>query len=109
MNEKYKILDNIKKIATKKRMSLEKLSSISGIEVEKILSMNDIFPSIDKLQKIGDVLGTTTYFLVNGEELPEGTIIVMGDNGREVLTGEKAKKFLKIFEELSSEDNQVKN
>lgn len=109
MNKKYKILDNIKKIANEKRMSLEKLSSISGIELEKILSMNDIFPSIDKLQKIGDVLGITTYFLVNGEELPEGTIIIMGDNGREVLTGEKAKKFLKIFEELYSEDNQRKN
>ena len=109
MNKKYKILDNIKKIANEKRMSLEKLSSISGIELEKILSMNDIFPSIDKLRKIGDVLGTTTYFLVNGEELPEGTIIIMGDNGREVLTEEKAKKFLKIFEELYSEDNQRKN
>lgn len=106
MNEKYKILDNIKRIAKDKGLTLEQVSIMADVKKERILDMNDSFPSVDKLQRIGAVLGKSVYFLVNGKELPEGTIIVMGDNGREVLTGEKAKKFLKIFEELSSKDNQ---
>lgn len=100
------VLRNIELILQEKKMSIKELEKRAEISPGTIITWDKTFPSIDKLQRVGDVLGKTVYFLVNGKELPEGTIIIMGDNGREVFTGEKAKKFLKIFEELSSKDNQ---
>lgn len=104
MCKKYEILDNIKKILKEQKMTLEELSKNSGVKIEKILEWNGRFPSIDKLERVANILGKSAYFLVNGKELPEGTIVVMGDDGREVLTGEKAEKMRKLFEKLWKED-----
>lgn len=106
MKQTYKILDNIEKLAKEKGLTLEQVSVMADVKKERILDMNETFPSVDKLQRIGAVLGKSVYFLVHGEELPENTIVMTTDDGIKVLTGEKAKKFLKIFEELSSKDNQ---
>ncbi len=109
MKREKNLLENIKIILQEKKMTIKELEERAEINPGTINTWNKKFPSIDKIDRVGEILGKSSYFLVNGEELPEGTIIIMGDNGREVLTGEKAKKFLKIFEELSSKDNQEEN
>lgn len=105
MKKTYNILDNIKKIAKDKGLTLEQLSIMADVKKERILDMNNSFPSVDKLQRIGNVLGKSVYFLIHGEELPENTIVMTTDDGIKVITGEKAEKMKKMMEKIYSEDN----
>lgn len=101
----YKIFDNIKKIAEEKDLTLDQISIMANIKKERILTMNESFPSVDKLQRISNVLGKSVYFLVHGKELPESTIVMTTDNGIKVFTGKQADKIRKIMEKIYSEDN----
>lgn len=101
----YKIFDNIKKITEEKKLTLDQVSIMANVKKERILTMNESFPSADKLQRIANVLGKSVYFLVYGEEFPENTIVITTDNGIKVLTGNQADKMRKIMEKIYSEDN----
>lgn len=58
------MLDNIKRFAEAKGMSLRAIEMICGFR--NIYRWDEHKPSVDKVQKVADVLGVTVDELLNG-------------------------------------------
>lgn len=97
------ILENINLILKEKNMTINELEKRADLKEGIIATWNKSFPSIDKLQRVGNILDKSIYFLVHGEEPPEDTIIITSDDGIKVLKGEEAKKIIMKIEELDNE------
>ena len=62
------LYENIRKIATNKGYSINRLEKEVGLSRGSILKYNRSTPGTDKLQKIADFLGCSIDMIVNGEE-----------------------------------------
>lgn len=62
------LYERIKIIAKSKGYSINSLEKEAGFPRSYILKFKRITPSVDKMQKIADVLGVTVDYLMTGED-----------------------------------------
>ena len=65
------LYERIKKVAKEKGYSINRLEKDAGFPRSYIGKFKTITPSIDKIQKIAEILGVSVDYLMNGEEPKE--------------------------------------
>ncbi|MFV0578814.1 MAG: helix-turn-helix domain-containing protein [Fusobacterium ulcerans] len=91
------IVDIINKLLEEREMTIEQLEKKVGIKSGSIRNWNKFFPSVDKIQRVAKILDTDPYYIINGEELLEDTIIATTDTGMRKITGKEAEELKRII------------
>ncbi|OFL94323.1 helix-turn-helix domain-containing protein [Fusobacterium sp. HMSC073F01] len=94
------IVETIIKLLKEKDMTIDQLEEKAQIKQGSIGNWNKSLPSVDKIQRVAEILNSNPYYLINGKEFPKDTIIAMTDTGIRRITGKEAEEIRKIMNEL---------
>ena len=96
------ILERIKILKEKKRISIAELERRSNLGNGTIRRWDTSLPSAEKLQRVAKILGVTMDYLVNGEDEIDSKATILARNVNE-LSDEQRELIEKMIEQMKND------